>query len=319
MEFSDLVACFAFRHLAVRILLVSLMAVSGLSQTSNQENHSVSPRDDASAATIHGSPGSPEARSWQILQQGLAEKSMHVRLMAINALGSIGPNSLAIKLAERGLSDEEPEIRKAAATALGEMKAQAAIPQLRTALDDPAPEVGLAAAEALWRIGDRRVRRVLLDVLAGNRPVSEGLLKKQTRDARRKLHDPKGLAILGAKEGAGRLLGPMSFVVPLSKEVVGDKGVSPRATTAMLLATDHDPQSVKALEEALVDKDWSVRSASAKALGDIGRPEFVSVLEPALLDAKPEVRFAAAASIIRIKTKGGDESQSATPSRIGRK
>jgi len=300
-------ACLSFRLLASLIVVAIFWGTACYPQTTNQENQPAA--DDTKATTVHSFPKSPEARSWDVLQQGLAEKSIHDRLMAVTALGNIGPNPQAIKLAEAGLSDSEPEIRQAAATALGTMKARAAIPRLRTALDDPTPQVGLAAAEALWRIGDRRVRKVLLEVLGGGRPASEGLLKKEVRDAKRKLHDPKGLAILGAKQGAGTLLGPMSFVVPAAKGVIGDKGVSARAATATLLASDQDPKSVKALEKALTDKDWSVRTASAKALGEICRSQFVSALGPLLLDDKTEVRYAAAASIIRIKSKKCGESR----------
>jgi HEAT repeat protein len=309
MRPDGILACFSFHPLANLIVVAIFWGTACYPQTRGQENHPAAQHDDTKATAVQSFPKSPEVRSWDILQQGLAEKSIHNRLMAVTALGNIGPNPQAIKLAEAGLSDTEPEIRQAAATALGTMKARAAIPKLRTALDDPTPQVGLAAAEALWRIGDRRVRKVLLEVLAGDRPTSDSLLEKEMRNAKRKLHDPKGLAILGAQKGAGTLLGPMSFVVPMAKGAIGDKGVSARAATATLLASDQDPKSAKALEEALTDKDWSVRAASAKALGEICRSQFVSALEPLLLDDKPEVRYAASASIIRVKSKKCRESR----------
>ena len=37
----------------------------------------------------------------------------------------------AIKLAEKALNDEKPEVRSAAATALGDMKSRTSIPKLR--------------------------------------------------------------------------------------------------------------------------------------------------------------------------------------------
>jgi HEAT repeat protein len=296
-------ACLSFRRLVNLIILAIFWGTACYPQTTRQENHPAAQDDDTKATAVQSRPKSLETRSWDILHQGLAEKAIHNRLMAVTALGNIGPNPRAIELAEVALNDSEPEIRQAAATALGTMKARAAIPRLRTALDDPTPQVGLAAAEALWRIGDRRVRKVLLEVLAGDRPASDSVLKKEMRNAKRKLHDPKGLAILGAEKGAGTLLGPMSFVFPVAKGIIGDKGVSARAATATLLASDQDPKSAKALEEALTDKDWSVRAASAKALGEICRSQFVSALGPLLQDDKPEVRYAASASIIRIKSK----------------
>jgi HEAT repeat protein len=297
----------SLRHLVKPVLIALFLPIPCFPQSTDHEKHSTATKEDTKAAASQVTAKSSQARAWEILERGMAEKSMHDRLMAVAALGNIGSNAQAIKLAETALNDREPEVRQAGAEVLGRMKARSAIPKLRATLDDPSPEVGLAAAEALWCIGDRSVRNLLVDVLAGDRPASEGFIKKQMRDARRKLHDPKGLAIIGAKEGAGDLLGPMGFVVPMAKGFVGDKGISPRAATATLLATDHDPKSVKALEAALGDKDWSVRAASAKALGEIRRSEFVSALEPLLLDDKPEVRYAAAASIIRIKSKKREE------------
>jgi HEAT repeat protein len=308
MRFS-LADCFSFRHfaLAMRTLLAFLLTVPCVSQTTNQENGSAA-QQGTQAPAAQRAPKNPETRAWTVLQQGLAEKSLPNRLMAVKVMGNIGPIPRGVKMVENALRDNDPVIREAAATSLGEMKAHAAVPKLRTAVDDRAPEVGLAAAESLWKLGDRRVRSVLLDVLAGSRPVSQGLIKKEEWDARRKLHDPKGLAIMGATHGADVLLGPMSFVVPLTRMVVGEKGISPRASTAALLATDHDPKSVKALETALKDKDWSVRAAAAKALGETRQPRFVSALDLLLLDDKAAVRYAAAASIIRIKWKKGSAS-----------
>jgi HEAT repeat protein len=49
-------------------------------------------------------------------------------------------------IAEKALADDKPEVRSAAAAALGDMKSRTSIPKLKKALDDDDPSVALAAA-----------------------------------------------------------------------------------------------------------------------------------------------------------------------------
>jgi HEAT repeat protein len=232
----------------------------------------------------------------------VADKKVVNRLALFSAIGDLGANLKGVRLSERGLNDKDPDVRAAAATSLGEMKSRAAIPKLRIALADKAPQVSFAAAKSLWQLGDRTGRRVLLDILEGEKPASDSFIQSGKRDMQRKLQDPKGLAMLGAEKGAGALLGPFSMGIPLMKELRGEGAGSPRAVSATMLAARPDKETIEALKRALSDRDWTVRAAAARAIGKLGRPDLSAFLTTALEDSKPSVRFAAAVSVIRLES-----------------
>jgi len=249
-------------------------------------------------------------RAWDVLAKGMADKNSSLRIDALQALGSIGAHSKAIKLTLIGLADDDPDVRQVAAITLGEMKAYAAIRQLRTALtDDPAPQVAFAAARALWQLGDRSGRVVLLEVLAGERKASDSALQSEIREMKRRVRDRKGLALMGATKGAGALFGPIGTGLSFAHELKKKDAMSARALSAMLLTTDSDPRTFEALRAALSDTDWNVRQAAASALGKIGRPQFISALGPLLQDNKPEVRYAAAAATIKLTWRNARSAQ----------
>jgi HEAT repeat protein len=184
------------------------------------------------------------------------------------------------------------------------MKSRAAIPALRIALGDPAPQVSFAAAKSLWQLGDTTGRRVLLDVLQGDKGTKDGFVAGHIRDARRQLKDKKALVAMGAEKSAGEFLpGPLSMGVGLVKaEVAGSPDLA-RADCASLLSDHPDKETRLAFKAALVDRDWAVRAAAANALGRMARPDTVTWLVFALDDGKPAVRDAAAVAILRMSAR----------------
>jgi quinoprotein glucose dehydrogenase len=66
------------------------------------------------------------------------------------------------------LAQDDPEVRRLAATLLGEMGAAAAGPALAARLADPSPRVRFAGAQALARVGDARAVEPLVQALAAN-------------------------------------------------------------------------------------------------------------------------------------------------------
>src|SRR5437868_14076754 len=81
---------------------------------------------------------------------------------------SIESNADAAKRVEESLQDKDPQVRQAAALALGQMKTPQAILYLKQALGDTG-EVAFAAAKSLVDLGDPSGREMLLAVLAGER------------------------------------------------------------------------------------------------------------------------------------------------------
>lgn len=237
-----------------------------------------------------------------MLTAGANSHTLARRQEALAALGTMGANRRAVRLVEAALSDKDPSVRQLAAQNLGEMHARSSIPKLKAALDDESAEVSFAAARSLWQMGDHSGRDVFMQILAGDRSSSSGMVKGQVQNAKKQLQDPRALAIIGAKEAAGSLFGPAGWGIKIVEEVTKDRSASARAMSAALLGRDPTPEALQELDDALGEKNWLIRSAAAQALGGTGRREQVALLEPLLEDQKPAVRYMAAASILRLST-----------------
>ncbi len=239
----------------------------------------------------------PEVSAWNTLKKGAADHKASHRAVAIAALSSIGDNSAAVALVERGLSDESPLVRAQSASSLGEMNARSAIPKLEPLLHDHADQVVFAAARALSEMGNPRGNDVLVEVLLRERHagVPSGM---------RQLAGPKSLATMAASEGAGIFLGPFAWGLVPIEALASDRSAPARADAAELLAKDPSQRIVRVLEKALRDPNWTVRAAAAEGLGNAAGGAAVPALVPLLKDDKPAVRDLAAAAIIRIGSKG---------------
>uniref|UniRef100_Q027C4 PBS lyase HEAT domain protein repeat-containing protein n=1 Tax=Solibacter usitatus (strain Ellin6076) TaxID=234267 RepID=Q027C4_SOLUE len=239
--------------------------------------------------------------AWAILDKALQDDSEHKRI-ALAALATIpGSNPKAVLRAESALEDKDAEVRQAAAMALGQMKAREAVPYLKKALDDTG-EVAFAAAKALTEIGDPSGRDVLIEVLAGERKDTPGIVTNAMRTAKNKIHHPGGLILMGAQDATGAMFGPASWGIVAAKDAVDlrGKGTPGRAAAAAYLVKDPDPYAVTLLEWALGDENQFVRAEAAKGLGQRGTSESIAKLQPLLDDPHTRVRAMAAASIINL-------------------
>ena len=246
----------------------------------------------------------PGVTAWNLLNDAFHEKNPIKKKQAITAIGSVGPTSESIKLLKEALQDEDPVIRQTSAAVLGQGKFRQCIPELKAAADDEDGEVAFTAAKALWDMGDHSGREVIDGVLTGERKSATGMVEGATRDARAKLHDPKALALMGAKEASGALLGPFSIGIYAAEQAFKDNGAAAGRTLATtLLAQDCDNAAVQLLEKTFAsDKSWAVRAASARALGQCGGPNSIPKLELGLSDSHDAVRDMAAAAIVRLSS-----------------
>jgi HEAT repeat protein len=247
----------------------------------------------------------PDKSAWEVLRQGLADKNPETRRQSVTAAGSIGANvSEAVKFVEDGLKDMDTLVRQTAAAELGEMKAKQSIPALKTALDDPSAEVAFAAAKSMWDMGDNTGRNLIEDVLTGQQRASQGMVSGAVQDAKRKMHEPRTLTLMGLKEASGALLGPFNIGVVAAEQAFKDGSAGARALAATLLARECDTESLRLLEKACTDdKSWAVKATVAKTLGQCGNRDSIPTLERNLSDSHAAVRFMAAAAIIRIGGK----------------
>ncbi|HEX5227280.1 MAG TPA: HEAT repeat domain-containing protein [Bryobacteraceae bacterium] len=254
------------------------------------------------AATLSAQP---EKTAWDVLKQGLADTNPLNRRQAVTATGSVGLDPEAIRYVEEALkSDKDSLIRATAAAELGEMKSRQSIPALRAALDDPAGEVGYAAARALWSMGDKTGRGFIEDVIAGQQQATDGGVKGAMHRADRLRHDPKQMAILGAKSASGALLGPFNIGVVAAEQVFKGGAVAVRMEALNLLAEDCDAQTFKLLQAASInDQTWAEKATAAKALGRCGNPDAIPTLEQNLSKSNVAVRYMSAGAIIRLSHK----------------
>ncbi len=238
--------------------------------------------------------------AWDMLTGAVADEKPARRIQAIAALGSIGIEPRVVRLIEKTLNDPSPEVREIGAATLGEMRSRASIPKLRLALQDERPEVSFTAAKALWDMGDYSGRSIFMEVMTGERSDSPEGMSAAVQDAKKKLRSPGALALMGAKEAAGLVLGPFAFGITLAEELKKDSSAPARSLSAALLGTDSDPGSLRVLEQALSDKNWVVRVSVARSLGKRSNRSSIPKLGPLLNDEKEAVRYMAAASIVRL-------------------
>ena len=89
------------------------------------------------------------------------------------------------------------------------------------------------------------------------------------------MHTPKPMFLFALRTGAGFAPVPgLGEGISSMQALLSDPSVSGRATAALLLEKDKDPQTLAALKEALQDKDWSVRAAAVHALVLRDEPAF---------------------------------------------
>ncbi len=247
----------------------------------------------------------PEKTAWDVLKGGLAETNPLDRRQAVTATGSIGLDPEAIRLVEAALKDDKDLlIRATAAAELGEMKSRQSIPALRAALDDPSGEVGFAAAQALWDMGDKTGRGFIEDVVAGQQVATDGGVKGALHRADRLRYDRREMAIISAKSASGALLGPFNIGVLATEQVFKGGASAARMQALNLLAQDCDAQTFKLLETSSTDaKTWAEKAAAAKALGRCGNTDAIPKLEENLSNSNAAVKFMSAAAIIRLSEK----------------
>lgn len=276
-------------------LLLIPLPLSRLPVQSKEQVQSSSSVLSQSATTTTPAPATPVEKAWSILRAAAAEGSADRRAKAVSALGLLTGNPDAEKLVRAALKDKAPEVRKAAAGALGRMGAADAKDDLRKALDDAEPAVALAAANALLSLKDNEGYSVYYEVLTGRRKGGKGLVQGELDT----LKDKKKIAQMGFEEGIGFV--PFASIGYEVFRTVTKYDTSPvRAAAARKLATDPDPASGQALVDAAGDKNWLIRAAALETLSLRGDASLLPKIVPRLDDSKEEVRLTAAACVIRL-------------------
>ncbi len=252
----------------------------------------------------HDSPSVDIDTAWSMLTSAVTDTKHDVlRIQAVAALGNIGTSPRAAKLILDAMHDPDLDVRTAAVLAAGQTPAAYAkrsfTMELRTLLDDKEPQVAVAAASTLWKMGDHSGEDILVAVAAGERKASAGLMDSTRHTITTDLHNPSTIARIGALQGASMLLGPFGFGITAYEYIHKNGADSSRPLAIELLSQSKTKPIHDELISALADKDVGVRAAAAKALGDYHDEETAAAIANLFYDSKPPVRLTAAAAYLR--------------------
>jgi HEAT repeat protein len=255
----------------------------------------------ASAATticIAQAPATsdPQDPAWTVLNQGLSSSNLDQHVRVVRLLGELPDDAKAEDAALTALKDDKPEVRAAAAQALGEMRAENAKPQLHNALHDVDPSVIIASAYSLVQMGDDTGYNVYYAILTGTQKTGTSLTDQQ----KKMLKDPKKMASLGMQAGIGFI--PFGGLAMTGYKMLTRDDVSPvLSAAALMLAKDPDPKSGDALVDASANQDkWLVRAAAFDAIAKRGDPKLLGATTTGLQDQRQEVQYSAAAANLRL-------------------
>lgn len=208
-----------------------------------------------------------------------------LRGYAAESLGVIGPAaSAAVPALVRAAEDPDPDVRRKAVVALGEMR-DAAVPALATLVAslafDESTTVRDVAAEALARIGGPAV------------PILARLLAD--RDESVRLRAASALAAAGdaARPAAGALERAVEDESPV---------VRLKAAEALWRAAGDSERAVRVALEALASQDRQQRIAASRLLVEIAphRPGVAQAIEPLARSADAQLRRAAEETLEKI-------------------
>jgi HEAT repeat protein len=252
------------------------------------------PATSSQAATA--STPTVQDQAWDLLRSGVKEDSTAKRATAVRVLSLLTGETRAVTLASHALDDTRPEVRVAAAIALGELHAKSAIPKLEAALSDKEPLVALAAAHSLLTMKDALAYGVYYEILTGERKGSKGLVAGELDT----LKDPKKMALLGFQEGIGFV--PFAGIgYTAIRTIMKDDSSPVRAAAAKVLADDPDITTEDALiRVAASDKNQLVRIAALDSLARRGNPAVIERIAPTMSDDKDAVKYTAAAAILHL-------------------
>jgi HEAT repeat protein/energy-coupling factor transporter ATP-binding protein EcfA2 len=246
-------------------------------------------------------------RSVELLANTLhkEDEDVEVRRFAAEALGKIG-NESAIEHLIKAIDDDLPDVRCCVIDALGKIRDPRAVEPLIAKLGDSEADVRWRAARALGKIGDARAIDSLITALCDQ----NANVRRHAAEALRNigvpavpllvasLHDPDA----GIRRSAVEVLGKIgdSRAVDSLITALRDRDVGVRKSAAEALGKIGDARAVKPLIGALRDQDTGVRRSAAEALGKIGNARAVKPLIGALRDQDTGVRRSAAEALGKI-------------------
>ncbi|NER30843.1 MAG: TIR domain-containing protein, partial [Symploca sp. SIO1C4] len=248
-------------------------------------------------------------RAVYFLNQALEDEDYDVRRRAAYALGNIGTEA-AITALISALEDQDSDVRQRAAYALGAIGTEAAITALISALEDQDSDVRQRAAYALGNIGTEAAIPALISALEDEDSdvrwrAAEALGKIGSEAAIpaliRTLEAQDSLVRWRAAEALGKI-GTEAAITALIR-VLEDENYSMGESAASALGKIGTEAAITALIRAIEAQDSLVRVSAASALGKIGSEAAIPALISAVEDQESSVRGSAASALGKIGTE----------------
>ncbi|MCU0785856.1 MAG: HEAT repeat domain-containing protein [Verrucomicrobia bacterium] len=203
-----------------------------------------------------------------------------------------------IELLAGALNDSDSEVRREAASALGDLKDDGALHALIGAVRDPVEPVQEAAIQALERQGEMAAVGPLVSALLHGTPTIQWraahALKVLQWRPRTEAEEIQSLVAMGEIE---RTLVFGAAAVNAVAAVLKTGSYEKRVAAVNVLGEINEPTVIKPLQDALRDPDALVRTAVAYALARVGGPQVVPGLIHALKDNDRNVRVAVAVAL----------------------
>jgi HEAT repeat protein len=269
-----------------------------------------------------------------MLKEGSRDFYPTARLFALQGIKKVSTDE-ALNLAKYLLADKNPWVKSAALAEIGNSKNSKTIPIVEPFLEDTDPMIRLAAAFALYRLGEKSYLSKITDSLItgdvvnryqaisylgeiGSDEVLEHLvnlfddergevtafsLKAIGENAKiEMLSNLKRLVLSqnpSVRHNALLLLGylPASASMDTVKKYCEDEDAFVRLSTAISLHRLNSSACKGIFDSLLDDKDFAIRSSAARVMGEIPVADRMKLLAKSLGDPNSRVRTAAVRAV----------------------
>jgi HEAT repeat protein len=259
------------------ILSLAMLPVFGCEETTR------APQSPAPLAPTPQVGGDLPAQARQIILDGLVDADPQIRANAIEVVASTRELGLMPHV-QKLLADKVVPVRFAAAVAIGDLAYAPAKDKVGPLLNDPNPNVQLAAFYAISRLGQPELHQEICKAVASD---------DQTVRA--------NAALLLGK--SGNKDGTRFLYWTLQRDDSSDMVVLQAAEAIAMLG---DPRIYRKLWTGLISKYADDRVMAVRAMGALGTDEAESAIITMLDDPVPEVRLVAAEQLGKLGDFGGE-------------
>ena len=292
--------------------------------------------EDVRRAAIESIPNFEDESLVPLLTTALRDDSAKIRTAAAQSLGHVEEVAAVPDLIQ-ALTDSDAWVRYYAVRALGRIRSPESIDALACALrEDKAPQVRIAAADALGSMGGRRVVTILAPFVDSEDPdlaraallalgvvgypdaLGPILNALRSEDSLRRLDAVRAIAARRDNKAADVLqwtaaTDPSDGVAEAAIEALSKMATAESIAALLRLASDRrlrekaiaaisglGPGHLEGINAGLSSPQLETRRAVVEALGRMRHPQASEAIRTALDDERPEVRVSALLALRRL-------------------